>query len=138
MKKIYLLFVVLFFFLTKLAWATPPSNIELEYDATERVLHITLRHVTHNVREHRIRRLIIYKNDEEIKSYYMPSQPSPKGIDKKVSLEAESGDEIRVKAICSEAGIGEATLTIPEVSNEEESDGEETLTIPAVLSEEER
>lgn len=113
MRKIILFFVVLLFFVPKLVGATPPSNMELEYASEEKVLHVTMRHVTNNSRKHRIRLLIVYKNGEEFTRYYLPHQVSPKGIDKEVAMDAESGDEIKVKAICSDAGRKEVTLIIP-------------------------
>ena len=97
----------------KLAGAHPPSNMTLDYDLEKRVLHITMKHVTNNSREHYIRLIVIYKNGEEFASYFLPYQVSPKGIDREVAMDAETGDEIKVKAICSDAGRKEVTLTIP-------------------------
>jgi hypothetical protein len=113
MRKIILFFVVLLFLVPKLVGAHPPSNMELEYDSEGKLLHITMRHVTNNSRKHRIRLLVVYKNGEQFANYYLPHQVSPKGIDTESALDAESGDEIKVQAVCSEAGRKEATLIIP-------------------------
>ncbi len=92
--------------------AHPPGKIELSYDAKEHILTVKIDHVTNNTLKHYIRKLTLFKNDQELDSYYFVTQ-SPQGLEEKIPLEAKSKDNIRVKAICKQAGYLEQTLTIP-------------------------
>lgn len=97
-------------------WARPPSEILLEYFAERQTLHIKIHHTTNNLREHHIRKLLVYKNDEEPRVYYFVTQTNPNWLIQDVPLKAKPGDVIRVKAICREAGYGEETLVIKKSS----------------------
>ena len=94
------------------ASAHPPSKIELSYDDKEHMLTVDIAHVTSDVVKHHIRKITVYKNDEELESYYFVKQ-TPQGLVDKIPLEAKSGDNIRVKVICKEAGFKEESLVIP-------------------------
>ncbi len=76
------------------------------------MLHIEMRHVTSNNRDHYIRRVIITKNSEKPIVLWEVSQPSPSQFIKDVPMVAKVGDSIRVEAICSNVGRGQATLKI--------------------------
>ena len=95
------------------SWATAPSAIDMEYDAENKIFHVEVKHISHNMNKHYIRRLIVYKNDEEVGKFTYPKQTSPNGLIEDLPLEAKSGDIIRVSAICNEAGPSEETFTIP-------------------------
>ena len=105
--------VVILFFCSVYAYAHPPSEIALTYDPDTKMLHIDIKHVSDSLRKHHIRKLIIYKNDAEFKSFSYVTQKPP-GLEEDALLDAEPGDTIRVKAVCSEAGSQEATLVIPD------------------------
>lgn len=97
----------------RLAWGHPPAPIELQYDPQTKVLHAEIRHVTDNPRRHHIRRLYVYKNDAPIENFPYAKQTTPTSLIQDVPIEASSGDVIRVKAVCSEAGYKEETLIVP-------------------------
>ena len=94
------------------AWARPPSEILLSYDYQMKQLHIDIKHVTNDISEHRIRKLTIYKNDTEVDRIHFSAQTSATGLVTDVAIEAAPEDVLRVEAVCSEAGRGEASLTV--------------------------
>ncbi len=95
-------------------FATPPRNIQLEYDFAKQQLHITMEHVTKNPRKHRIRRISVTVNNGPAKDFFYSSQTSGKGMDVIIPLKAKAGDVIHVKAVCSEAGSGTKEITVTE------------------------
>ncbi|MFA5087825.1 MAG: hypothetical protein WC552_02185 [Candidatus Omnitrophota bacterium] len=96
------------------AQATAPSQIFLDYDQDNKMLHVEVKHVSQSPRTHYIRKLVVYQNDQQIHTLHFSSQTSATAQVKDVPLEAGPGDNIRVLAVCSEAGRGEGTLVIPE------------------------
>lgn len=99
--------------LPSFSWARLPSKIDMSYDAQEKNLHLEIEHVTKNPRAHFIRNIVIYKNDVEIKKSLHVQQTSHAMLVEDAALEAASGDVIRVKARCNEAGYKEETFVIP-------------------------
>ena len=73
-----------------------------------------LKHVSRDPQEHYIRRVFIYRNGEEILKQSYTHQTNAKGLVEDFPLEFEPLDEVRVLAICRDAGRKEATLIIPE------------------------
>lgn len=76
-------------------------------------LSVEILHVTRDPRKHRIRRILIAVNDGEPISLNFSAQTSPTMLKENIPLKASEGDVINVKAICSEAGYKEATITVP-------------------------
>ena len=134
MKKIVFIFWSIIFLAVSSAQATPPSEILLKYDSQGKTLHVTIKHVSSHLRKHHIRKLEVYKNDIQVGDYNYNNQTKATEQDQNVQMEAVAGDVIRVLAICSEAGRGEATLTIPVVSREETSEpsAKDTAVEPSV------
>ena len=93
------------------SFATPPAEIRLEYDVEQKVLKVDIDHISHNPHKHFIRKIEIYKNDEEPIIKRFAAQKS-EGISVEVALEAKEQDKIRVKAVCNQAGTLEGTLII--------------------------
>lgn len=101
-----------------LSWATPPTNLTLTYDLETKTLHIEMTHVSSHLRKHYIRKILVYKNDQEVEDIRLVSQTTPSSVIRDVVLDAKDKDVIRVKAICSEAGTAEASLTVQEKTEE--------------------
>jgi len=112
LKKLFLILTIIACF-TATASAHPPSNIKLTYDPETEILHVSLIHRSSDPRSHRIRKIILYQNDEETDHFFYPKQTNGAGLEEDLYIEVESGDVVRIKAICSEAGSGEAEITIP-------------------------
>jgi len=81
-----------------------------------------MRHVTHNTREHFIRRLIVYKNKEEVGSIIIARQASPSYYKADIRVVAEGEDELSIKAICNKGGIGRANIVVPKDEETEEEE----------------
>lgn len=108
-------------FSLSLAWAIPPSDLKLSYSLETKTLHIEMSHVSTNLRKHHIRRIVVFKNDQEIEDLYLNTQTTASSVVQDVVLNAKDKDVIRVKAICSEAGFAEGSLTVVEESSDEKS-----------------
>ena len=73
-----------------------------------------LKHVSSNPQKHYIRRVFVYRNGEEILKQSYTHQTNAKGLIEDFILDLEPLDQVRVLAICRDAGRKEATLIIPE------------------------
>ncbi len=96
-----------------LAWAHPPSQMELNYDQEKKNLHIEITHAAHDPREHHIRKVTIAPNDQEPIIRYFPTQTKPSVLIVDIPLEAKPKDVIRVTAVCNEGGRKEETVVVP-------------------------
>ncbi len=105
--------VLLLLMMTGSALAHPPTEILLSYSKETKTLHISIKHISDSRREHNIRRVIVYRNDEEVQSLNYNTQKPP-GMEDDIVVEAAAGDTLRIKAICREAGNREQSLSIPE------------------------
>ena len=108
-------------FLPSLSWARPPSKIILEYDQQKKILHMEFKHVSLDPRKHYLRRVLIYKNDEDFIQKNYSSQTNAQGLIQDLTIDLKPGDVIRVLAICSDAGRKEETLIIPGANEESKS-----------------
>ncbi len=104
----------LFFFLliSGVVFAHPPDAIHLSYQEDTQILKIVVDHNARNIRDHFIRRIVVLHNKQEIRDEIFPTQSDHQTQIMDVSLKAENGDRIRVKAYCSQAGYKEKTLDI--------------------------
>ncbi len=92
--------------------ATPPANLSLEYDLEGQNLLVSMDHITHDPREHRIRLIIVTTEGGEEEKFFYAAQSSPTVHSVKLPLKASAGDRISVKALCSEAGYAMEELTV--------------------------
>jgi len=118
MKKVFFGILIVFIWLSK-AGATPP-DVTLNYDPGTQILKIDVVHVSNNVREHYIRRLVVYKNNEETESMTFPRQETPTGFTKSISMAVQPGDSIRVEAFCKEGGTKAAEVVVPQPEENQE------------------
>ena len=109
------LLVISLVFVSRLVFAHPPSDLKLSYDKDSQTLHIEMKHVASNTRtQDYIRKIQIYKNQEEPTDLIIVKQTTPNSVAKDVSLSAKGGDMIKVKAFSSQGGSAEETLVVPE------------------------
>lgn len=113
MKKLVCLVIFLFFFSVQLASANPPKEIKLSYNRDTKVLTIEIVHITNDLIEHYIRRILIHTDRSEPLTFSFVHQPTSTGLTQEMALDLLAGDTVRVKAICRKAGFKEETLTIP-------------------------
>ena len=108
-----LITVILFFILTFASVeAHAPTSIELHYNLQQKVLSVEIKHQSPNPREHRIRKIRIYLNDDPPLELFLTHQTAPAYDKEEISLEAKEGDHIRVQAYCSQGGWQEAALVV--------------------------
>ncbi len=99
--------------LNGIAWGHPPTSVDLTFNSDEKKLHIEVKHVSQNKRDHVIDKLVVYKNDVEANTSKFLKQTSATKLISDISLEVVPGDVLRVKAHCNEAGSREQTLIVP-------------------------
>ena len=104
MKKGIFLLGLIFLMGGTNAQAHPPKNIEAEYIQEEGKLYILIEHLSRDPREHYIRKVTISVNGEEVITERMHQQVDPNKVVLTLDLEAEGGDQIEIKAYCSEGG----------------------------------
>ncbi|MFH1359948.1 MAG: hypothetical protein ABIJ41_02805 [Candidatus Omnitrophota bacterium] len=114
MRQRFLFALAVLFFMAQSASAHPPSEIQLNYNQENQILHIVVSHNTHNLTKHRIRKVIVYLNDQEVLNKNYVKQMSASELVNDIAVQAKPGDIISVKAICSEAGYKQESLIIPQ------------------------
>ena len=93
--------------------AHPPTDVDLSYDQGTKNLHVEVSHTTRNLQNHYIRKIVIDKNDIQIKDFVYPKQTTATMLIQDFPIDAASGDLIHITAICRPAGRAEGTLVIP-------------------------
>lgn len=115
-KEVYMkfcsLFLSVFFLLVSPAMAHPPSELALSYDSQAKILSVKMVHVTTDAR-HFIRKITVSINGGEPVNFYYPKQTTAQGMAEEIPLNANPGDSIAVKAICSKGGQAEGLVTVP-------------------------
>jgi hypothetical protein len=107
--------VFCFTLLTSAAWATPPKEIQVQYDYVRESLAVEARHVSDDLSEHFIRRVVITSSfkDVEPQEFNFVKQVNPTRFEETVSYAATLGDTLTITLYCSEGGKGEEVLEIP-------------------------
>ena len=108
--------VFLFLLLWLLPAATgahPPSEIALSYDSSQGTLTVTITHSVGNPSSHYIDEISITKNGEVLENHLYESQPDPASFAHTYAVEAQTGDELTVRAGCSRFGSNSASLIVP-------------------------
>ena len=119
MKKIFLVFALLFF-IVPIVQATPPRDLQLQYDPVEQNLVISMHHPTVELREHYIRTIMVTVNNEKPEIHRLPFQRFASEVNLSIFLDLKPGDMVHVKASCSRGGSAEADLVIPAKVESEE------------------
>jgi len=104
-----------------ISFGHPPTDVKLNYDQATGILHIEMTHVTGNIREHHIRKLIVFRNQKEILNETIVKQTTPHHFAMDIPLIANPADVIIVRAFCKEGGSLEESITIPAPEGEKES-----------------
>ncbi|MCB9757468.1 MAG: hypothetical protein H6753_03480 [Candidatus Omnitrophica bacterium] len=112
MRNIFLITVWLFL-MVSIVPATPPNDLQLQYDPVEQNLAISMHHPTAELREHYIRTITVTVNNEKPEIHRLPFQRSASEVKISIFLDLKPGDAVHVKASCSLGGSAEADLVIP-------------------------
>ncbi len=95
------------------AGAHGPSEVALSYDSSQGTLTVTITHSVRNPSSHYIDEVSIAKNGEALESHAYESQPDRASFAYTYAVEAQTGDEITVRAGCNRFGSRQASLTVP-------------------------
>jgi len=97
-----------------------PRKIELSYDRAESLLTVTVQHPVGDPRDHFIKRIRVWVDDEAVADRtYERQVENISQTDTFTLPEVKAGTEIRVKATCNKIGAKAATLTVPGNPGEE-------------------
>lgn len=113
-RVIQCLFFSVLFIAAGPVYATPPREINLDFDLEKGVLSIEMLHVSHDRNGHYIRKVVILRNGKEIKSIHNRQQVDPSHFLLEVSMEAVVGDTIEIKALCAGGGSKTAQMKVEE------------------------
>jgi desulfoferrodoxin (superoxide reductase-like protein) len=96
-------------------FAHPPAKIDLDFDNEEKILKVEIHHPVLFVRNHYIKKIEVYLNDD-LKIIQDFDHQLTKKIQKAgyFIFEAEKGDVIKVKANCNKHGDKTARLIVQE------------------------
>ncbi len=114
--RIFGFWTLLNLFSFSLAWATPPTTLDLTYDPTAGVLHVEAKHVSDHLDKHYLRRLVIYRNGVKEQEMAYTRQKYPSKFVEDLPFVAKPGETIAVEVFCSQGGSKRAELTISSTS----------------------
>ncbi|MBZ0167675.1 MAG: hypothetical protein K8I00_12785 [Candidatus Omnitrophica bacterium] len=108
------------------SWAHPPSDMQMDYDDTTKILRVEMRHAVHGSRQDYIRKLVVTVPGKEpiVKYYHM--QKNLIQFSDELEISVRTGEEILVEAFSKEGGSKAETYTIPEADKNDQEAGEET------------
>ncbi len=112
MIKICMFTLIILILQVNILFAHRPSGMDLGYDSNKEALDINIFHNTPNGQLHYIKKVVVYKNNDELKWLSFVEQPDAPGLEAKVSIKAVSGDTFRVKAYCKNGGIIENVFVV--------------------------
>jgi len=113
MKKL-IMFLILSFCVSSVAYAHPPSDIKITYDSKTKILTALIIHNVSDVKKHYINKVDVGLNGREIISQAISQQDN--NINQKVSYlipDAKAGDKISVEGYCSISGKLEKEIISP-------------------------
>jgi hypothetical protein len=103
--------------LPQYAYADPPQDIALNYNAQAQTLTVTITHPSSFTGLHYVKQVQITKNHELAAKNDYTSQPGKKTFAYTYSIPAAANDILEVTAACSIQGKKTATLKIGEEKN---------------------
>lgn len=106
MKRLVLLTLICFFTLACVeAWAHPPSDIQLKYTLSSRILSIIITHQVNDTKKHFINKVDVSVNRKEIITHAIKRQDNNSNQFAVYMIpDADIGDTIAVEAYCSISG----------------------------------
>jgi hypothetical protein len=94
-----------------------PGSATLGYNFDTRILSVTISHSVSNPMKHYVDKVKIALNGELIKTFEYTSQPDNASFTYQYSIEAMEGDELKVRAECSNFGSRTAKVIVHKGSN---------------------
>jgi len=112
MKKI-IIFLILSFFVSSVAYGHPPSDIKISYDSKTKILTAFIMHNVSDAKKHFINKIDVGLNGREILSQAISQQDNK--ISQKVMYlipDAKEGDKLSVEGYCSISGKLEKEIKV--------------------------
>lgn len=97
------------------AFAAPPTDVTVNYDAKNSALSVRAQHPTDRPERYYVRTMEIYKNGVKDKTITFPRQTYAWGIEETVEYPAQPGDHLNVVLFASEGGSGSAETVVTEI-----------------------
>ncbi len=106
MRKVVLLTVVSLFILSCMnAYAHPPSDIKIEYDAETRIVSAVIVHPVSNKEQHFINKVALWFNGEDVIKHKIGGQDNNRDQSAAYMIPgAKTGDKITIEAYCNISG----------------------------------
>lgn len=95
------------------AFAHPPKDVALSYDAPSKALSVKVAHSSFFPSRHYVKNVVISLNGKTVRSEPYTSQPAGDAFTYTYTVEASPGDELSVTALCNVFGSKETKLTVP-------------------------
>jgi len=114
MKKIVCLLVLLIFFaVTQIAFAHPPSHIIITFDASTKMLHVVIVHNVSNPLGHYIKKVDVALNGKGIIEHSIFRQDNNESQAVSYLIpDVKDGDVLSVEGYCSISGILKKETTV--------------------------
>jgi hypothetical protein len=105
MKKVFLIGIFCFFFMTSLAYAHPPTKIDVNYDPATKILAATIFHSVQNPLRHFTIKVDVSINGKEILLHQISQQETKDTQTVSYKLtDVKKGDILEVEAYCNISG----------------------------------
>lgn len=115
--------IFLSFLFTCSVYAHPPAEIELKFDVSASAIDVTIMHKSDDSNDHHIRKIVVYKNGQEYIVERNHQQVNPTRFLLNIPVNVKEGDELQVKAYCSEGGSRSASIIVKNEKDSQESEG---------------
>jgi hypothetical protein len=113
MKKTALLVLVIIFAAASIAYAHPPSDIKITFDAGTKMLHAVIMHDVSNPLNHYIKKVDVALNGKEVIEHSISRQDN-NDTQAVIYLipDVKDGDVVSVEAYCSISGKLKKEITV--------------------------
>ena len=113
MQKITLLVFVIVFAAVSLAYAHPPSDIKITFDAGTKMLHAVIMHDVSNPLNHYIKKVDVALNEKEVIEHSISRQDNNDTQTVTYLIpDVKDGDIVSVEAYCSISGKLKKEITV--------------------------
>lgn len=111
-QKMSLLLLIMLAMPTPPVFAHRPSGIDAVYDKDSNKLEITVSHIVSDRREHYIRKLSVFKNDDDPVIKFFTMQTLNYQHNYALDIDIKPGDRIKIEALCKKGGMTEAFIDL--------------------------
>lgn len=114
-NRIFVFILLAIFGISLKTYSHPPTKIDMNFDNEEKILRVEVHHPVLLPRNHYIKKIEVYLNDDltivQDFKYQLTKKIQKAGY---FIFEAQKGDVIKVKAICNKHGDKTVSLVVQE------------------------